>query len=498
MRILKRLVFVLFVVGMSGVADANACTCGPSPSPYQAYREATAVFTGKVVSSKDVPYDQTVLNPKYNVYDRHFRFVVEEVFKGPKIAEIDITVGRIDSTCYQGYTIGKSYLVYAYGNSERFNLSESYFGRATKKPEETLFSGACTRSNNLDSSRGDIYFIRSMLRGEPEPRVYGSVVRSDNVPNDPNSHRVTYLDGIKVIITSAHRTFETVTDQSGLYKFGSLPDGEYTVQPVLPSKYTPYFPVEEKFTLNAASRVYAGFSVGWNNMLSGRVLDSEGHGIRRAVVRLLSLNAGSEKMRPWYNNIADYLGPDSKYRIYGSTPGQYVVAIEVYAPFLSGSGSLRTYYPQTKDPKAAEPITIGETSQLELDLKLLPEQIAREVSGVMLWSNGQAVTTKADVFVEKLENSDDPNNIRYDLVTVGKDGRFTVQIFENAEYWIKGEVGTYGLKMDGVPTDLWERGVRDIIAKPIKVIVSKETPSLKLIVPLPERAPKTIAVGQNK
>ena len=51
-----------------------ACTCGQIASPYHAYQQAQAVFIGKVISSDDIPYDQTLQDPKFNVYDRHFKF----------------------------------------------------------------------------------------------------------------------------------------------------------------------------------------------------------------------------------------------------------------------------------------------------------------------------------------------------------------------------------------------------------------------------------------
>lgn len=466
-----------------------ACTCGPAPSPYKAYQEAQAVFTGKVISSEDIPYDQTVRDKKYNVYDRHFKFAVTEVLKGNKPDETVINVGRIDSSCYRGFTIGESYLVYAYGSNQRFNRSESYRGLATKEPDEIMFAGACTRSDPLKYTLDDLLFLRGMLKGAPEPVLYGSVSRIDNDPKDPESSRVTYLSGITIIAESNQKKFNTITDENGLYSFKKLPNGEYKVRPVLPDKYMIYwFPNETVTIPSNGYKSFADFSTGWNNRIEGKVTDAEGNVVNRAVVRLLSVDPPVEKMAPDYENISDLLRDGGKYEIYGKTPGRYVLAVEVYAPFLSGPNILRTYYPQTNSRENASIINLGEADKLQIDLKLTTDQRVRWIKGVMVWSDGTPVSENGWVHLHKLEDSEDKNNAGYDLTHVDKQGNFQLQVFENAQYWIEGDVGTLGVEFEGLTQTLWDRGIREIKAKPIKIIGSQSPATLKIVIPLPEGA----------
>ena len=468
---------------------AIACTCGPSPSPYKAYQEAQAVFTGKVVSSQDIPYDQTVSDPKYNVYDRHFKFAVTEVLKGTKTNEIVINVGRRDSSCYQGFTIGESYLVYAYASNQRFNRSESYWGAATKKPDETMFAGACTRTETLKYAFDDLLYLRGMLQGVAEPVLYGSVSRVDNDPKDPESSRVTYLSGFTVIAESNGRKFSAITDNNGLYSFKKLPNGEYKVRAVLPGKYMHYWFNEEKVTVPSDGYgAFAEFSTGWNNHVEGKVSDDAGNVVRRAVVRLLSVDPPVDKMSPQFGTISDYLGDAGKYQIYGKTPGRYLLAVEVYAPFLSGRDILRTYYPQTSNRQNASIITLGEADKLQVDLKLTTDQRVRWIKGVVVWSDGTPMSKNAWVALEKLEDSEDKNNVRYDLTHADEQGNFQLQVFENAQYWVKGEVGTLGVQFKGLPQSLWDQGIQEIRSKPIKIIGSQSPVTLKIVIPLPEGA----------
>ncbi len=469
-----------------------ACTCGQIASPYQAYKQAQAVFIGEVTGSEDIPYDRTAQDPKFNVYDRHFRFSVREVLKGSKTNEITISVGRIDSSCYRGFTIGETYLVYAYSPDQRFNLSESYWrGAAAKEPDNVLFVRACTRTDALKHSLDDLIYLRGMLQGKTEPALYGSVSRLDNDPENPDSSRATYLNGISIIAEGNQKQFSTTTDETGLYSFKELPEGEYKVHPVVPDKYLHYWFTEEKVEVSKNHSGFAEFMVGWNNRVEGTVTDGAGNIVRRAVVRLLSVDSPADRMSSTYKNIADYLGDAGKYQIYGKTPGRYLLVVEVYAPFLSGTNIVRTYYPQTKNRADALVISLGETDKLQQDIKLTSDQPVRWISGVMQWSDGTPVSENGWVALEKLEDSDDKKNVRYDLTNTDKAGNFKLQVFENAEYWVNGSVSTLGLKL-GLPYDLWNRGIRDLQSTPIKIIGSRATQPLVITVPLPAgaKAPK--------
>lgn len=453
-----------------------ACRCdGRLPSPYQAYHEAHAIFIGKVLSAENIPYEETIRDKKFTVYDRHFKFAVTEVLKGNKISNITINVGRIDSSCYRGFSIGDNYLVYADASNRK----------------EIMFSAFCTRTSTLRSRLADVISIRAMLRGDPEPRLYGSLSRSDNDPNDPNASRVTYLSGITIVAESNGRQFSTITDKDGIYRFTKLAAGVYSVRPILPDKYMSYFPDSEEVTVARKSYgASADFWSGWNNQVEGRVLDQNGKAIRRAVVKLLSVDHPDQEMSPNFENISDYLGDEGKYKIYGKTPGRYILAVEVYAPFMSGPHIRRTYYPQTKERQNASIIDLGEADKLKVDLKLTSDELVHEIHGAVVWSDGTPVTKDAWFGLEKLEDSEDKNNVRYDLSHTDKQGQFKIQVFENAEYWLKVHVSTLGLKFGDQQSDLWDRGITEIKSTPIKIIGSKPPGPLKIILPLPSEVPK--------
>jgi hypothetical protein len=161
------------------------------------------------------------------------------------------------------------------------------------------------------------------------------------------------------------------------------------------------------------------------------------------------------------------------------------LAAEVYAPLAPGVNPARTYYPQAAAPDKAEVITIGESGELSLDIKLLPGQVTRQIEGVVLWPDGTPVEENAHVFLEKLENSEDKMNVRYDLARAEGGGRFTIQAFEGAEYWLHARVGTLGLNFGSSKNDLWDDGLQELKARPVWLKVGRSNAQL-IIIPLPE------------
>src|SRR3954452_24470617 len=97
--------------------EAKACVCMPQRTPYREYQDARAVFVGKVIGSKDVAVTEKLRDKSYTANERIFQFSVDESLKGLKTSTAEINVGRTDSDCYQGFTVGRSYLVYGFGDS---------------------------------------------------------------------------------------------------------------------------------------------------------------------------------------------------------------------------------------------------------------------------------------------------------------------------------------------------------------------------------------------
>src|SRR5215510_9855076 len=316
------LLFMIICTSYVGF-EAQACICGAPSSPYREYQDSKAVFVGKVISSKDVAVTEDIRGKTYTAYERVFQFSVTESFKGLKTSSVEINLGRIDSDCFQGFGIGESYLVYAFGNSDL-----------------SLHSGVCSRTNNLSYAADDLHYIRELLKGVPEARVYGSVTRVDSdLGGSKSGRRVTPLAGIKVLIEGKGQNFEAVTDAQGLFSLSRIPDGKYKAHPLLPNRYRAFSPLGEEFILGSqeqlgyesiqqGSSAYASFQVAWNNDLTGRIVDSEGNPVERVKVSVLTARSPS----PFIVQQDEYEYHDEgKFQFYGLNPGKYLLSVDITA-----------------------------------------------------------------------------------------------------------------------------------------------------------------------
>ena len=439
--------------------EAQACLCGARATPYGEFKDARAVFVGKVISSKDISTTQKWGDRTIPDTERVFRLSVIESFKGPKTETLDINVGSINTDCYQGFAIGHTYLVYAFGSSD-----------------SKLSAGICSRTNTLLYALGDLHYIHNLLKGVPEPRVYGSVVRVDSdLSGSKSGQRVTPLSGIKIIIEGEGGKFEVFTDAQGLYNLARIPDGEYKARLSLPKEYKAYFPIEQGFILGLqgqrnydvaqGSSAYAAFEVGWNNGLNGRVVDSEGNPIVRAKVNVLT--AGATPTVVVQRDEFDYHS-DGKFRCDGLNPGRYRLSAEIRAPFADKDDVTTFYYPNAPSLSEAQEISIGENETLdEREIRLPPGYVVRQIEGVLVWPNGVPVSG-GWVFLAASDKSKVDDRQSYDWGTTDQLGRFSLQAFVGAEYWLHGESRSSGK------------------GEPIKIKVKMINEPVKVVIPVPK------------
>ena len=460
-KIILRIAFVLLTIVTPYFSyDAKACVCMPSRSPYREFQEARAVFVGKVVGSKDVASTETIRDQTYTSYERFYQFAINETFKGlTKATTVEISAGTTNTSCYQGFTVGESYLVYSFGESD-----------------DHLGSGACTRTTNLSHAAAELHYLRGLLKGVPEPRVYGAVMRIDaDLSASKPTTRVTPLAGIKVLIEGKGKKFEVVTDQHGLFSLTRIPDGNYKASPVLPEKYKLYFPEWAEFILRPQKELnygrtqqgpsaYASFDVGWNNNLIGRIVDAEGNPIVRAKISVWLARSPSPLLirRDDYDHHAE-----GKFQFNGLNPGRYLLCADIRAPFTDKTKATTFYHTSADSVDQAREISIGENETLESrDIQLPPGYVVRRIEGILVWPNGVPVSGGWVFLSASNEPTEDEK--AFDVGSTDAMGRFSVQAFVGAEYWLHSQSDSSGK------------------GEPIKVNVQMLNEPLKLVIPFPK------------
>jgi hypothetical protein len=111
-----RFAALAIVLGLSTLvwpaAPVAACSCLPPPPPADAFVSATAVFHGRVAQVEPAPEGRDSFMGSILV-----RFQVDQSWKGPGTAEIQLRTARDSAACGYSFQPGADYLVYASGDS---------------------------------------------------------------------------------------------------------------------------------------------------------------------------------------------------------------------------------------------------------------------------------------------------------------------------------------------------------------------------------------------
>src|SRR5688572_12494594 len=114
-------------------ASSFACTCAPSQSATEELKRAAAVFAGRVLEVKRHK------RPANLFADVEVIFVVDRDWKGVEGTTVSVFTGSWSASCGYGFKAGRTYLVYAYENTER-----------------RLVTGICSRTTRLKNAREDL------------------------------------------------------------------------------------------------------------------------------------------------------------------------------------------------------------------------------------------------------------------------------------------------------------------------------------------------------
>lgn len=230
---------------------------------------------------------------------------------------------------------------------------------------------------------------------------------------------MTMMNGVPVQIGGASviRPRTMTTDAQGAFEFTALPAGTYRLQasagqysgaylgiaygakrPNTPGLPEPGQPIE---LANGQTFDKAVIALPRGGVITGRVTDENGEALARVQVYTVYFPPGSPRgQRMGNNGQTDDLG---QFRLYGLTPGDYVVVAEARGPTYvppnaaqeseeDKIGFLTTYYPGTADEAAAQRIRTragGETPGLEI--RMASGRLFR-ISGTITDSQGRAST----------------------------------------------------------------------------------------------------------
>lgn len=397
-----------------------ACSCLPKGTVLESFEESDVVIIARIISvQKSDPADK-----QHYFVDgvRSTTFIVEKVYKG------NIRV--------------RDELVFAQGGGGDciWPFKEEYIGESflfylnTPKTESPLWvASTCGRSRGLKRATEDLLYLDNLKKLRGKTRVSGEYGKWNGKDFEIANKKIRFV--------GQKKTYETKTDENGVYEIYDLPPGQYQLEPEIqkgwrldPSWLRQVAGLSEKpnptgaltFTLEAKKHVSIDLSFQPDNSVEGSVVDSSGNPIEGVCVFL------------WTPKQTEIFGPydctDAKgeFQIESISKGSYVLVVNPHGA-TSEHNFRKFYYPSVTEREKAALIDIGAGETVKnIDL-VVPKMLETvSVSGVLRYAD------ETPMAGHRIQFKGVPvDGIRGDVETkTDGEGRFTFQLIKGQ----KGEI----------------------------------------------------------
>jgi hypothetical protein len=429
-----------------------ACSCAGQASVCEAYQGTTAVFIGTVLNESIVQVQIEVDIPGKGKETRtnsekSYLFAVEQSFKGVEGTSIEVQTELL-SNCGYEFKKGERYLVYTYldGKTRKFHTSK------------------CSRTKALSDASEDLDFLRGLPDSLTTTRISGEIIQYTQT--NTRSYVPKRMSGVKVIL-SGEKTFESVTNEEGVYFFVGMPPGTYKLKAELPATLSNR---EMQITIPVAGCLQIDIDTRTDGRIAGSIVDSQGQIIANAKVGLIPANPDKNQ-----NSHSIDTDKEGRYEFTGIPPGEYYLGVNIDEEPKGNLPYPRTFYPGTADRTKATVIALAEGEKIAgYNLTLPPALAVKTIEGVFVWSDGRPVNF-GEISLTELPDPKKTGRV-YASVKVDAQGRFSLQGFDGIKCWIHGS--TYST-VDGT-----------IHIEPVKILVTGEMKPVKLIAPSPKSKSK--------
>jgi hypothetical protein len=426
---------LLLVVGQS----ASACTCGARPTVLDAFDGSDEVVIVRVIS---VEKANDTDEQHYVDGVRSTTMIVEKVFKGHLKARDEIVFGQGGGAdciwTFAEQSVGQQFLFYL-----RRPEALSTFPYLPSKEPGLWFAFGCGRSSGLAGATEDLLYLDNMAKLRGKTRISGRIGGWQN----PNLD----VEGKRIKIIGSKKTYQTKTDNDGVFEIYDLPPGKYFVEPETPAgwkvdpswlKYSPsvvgneYGEPELKSPKQVAimlePKKHASIEIVFkiDNFVRGRVIGPKGRPMYRVCVYLL--RPGQEAWGP-----SDCTDEQGRFEITGIPQGQYVLVANQDGKPSDREPFHKIFYPNVSERERAAVISIGPGETIDnLDIVVPEVEETITIEGVLRYSDGKPVVKKWVWFkVSKVDDKVDGNVSE----ETDSGGRFTLRVLKGLTGELAGE-----------------------------------------------------------
>ena len=412
-----------------GVERANACSCAGTPSPSEAYTDATAVFVGSV--TKVSPGQPQKNDDGVEYYgEQRAEVRVEEAFKGVK-AGAQIVLRQPGHNCAPKYAVGARVLMYA----------------AYHKKERAWEVYGCGRGGSIDRVADDLLYLRALPASAERTRLSGELVHYEDDPEKGFSV-AGVLAGVRVTISGMGKTYEVSTDANGVYELYDATPGKYAIEPDIPPglkiRFSQPFgssePSEGKTIIvgvQAKSCAGSDFIFSSDTKIGGKVYGANGELLSGVCVNILP----AEKAADRYFQKFDCTEQDGAFTIDEIAPGKYLIVVNDDGEISADEPFPTIYYPGVTDRTKAKIITVGAGSRSDnYDIRIESQLPTRVIEGELFYADGKPVAGETVKFTAVTAREGYERDARG---VTDEAGRFSLRVLAGTAGALQGEISTY-------------------------------------------------------
>jgi hypothetical protein len=254
---------------------------------------------------------------------------MDEKIAGDVGPSVDVYSERTGAACGYRFRMGTTYLVFPYRSND---------GR--------LMATICSDTRPINQAQALLQQLRLHRDGKRFASLFGLFRRTQQpYPAVRNDNYDQPLPRLRIQLSSPKNTFETETDDNGMYAFYDLPAGEYTFAATLPHDLLlgqqilddPTPPIQ----LPAGACFEHDHSALPTGLIRGRVIPLDVAPLYEPSVELFAVDRYSETEGGWWA----IQGQKGYFEFDHVAPGEYVLVFNNRSNRSPDSGLTRTFYP---------------------------------------------------------------------------------------------------------------------------------------------------------
>lgn len=410
------LTLLLFFTFALYANDARACTCAANkPTVLDAYESADMVLVARVGSFTKAPPSGN--QESYYPDDiRSVTVVVEKIYKGNTKVRHELTVQQgTGSDCVWNFgerDIGEKYLF--------------YFKRVAET--DVWSASVCGRTNRVEDAKEDLLYLDNLKKQRGKTRVSGKYGAGLGFTGANRT----------ILIRGEEKTFQTQTDDAGIFEIYDLPAGKYTLEPELPRGWRmtvrrdqdPAMGRSLPFTLEPRKHVTFNLRFQPDTAIEGTVIGPDGNPLSDVCANLIRRSA-----RDYYGSTT-CTDRDGRFRFEGILAANYVLVVNLHGRISMRDPFPTIYYPNATELDKAMLISVGEGERvqgLNVVIPKLHETIS--VEGVLKYADDNPAAGLTVRFFQFEMAGFDGNT----FVSTDANGRFRLKLLKGVKGQIHGD-----------------------------------------------------------